>query len=168
MCNPLDAGDNSIANVMPNVPVNTQVFVYRNGAYEPANLFVGVWTAPTQEIPAGQGFFIRNDSADIDLTFVGEVPQGDASNVTLPEGFSMVGSVVPQAGLLTTDLAYPAQVNDTVYQWDVAGQTYLPAALFVGAWVAAEPSLDVGEAVWILPAAGTGTRDWVRDFSVNN
>jgi len=169
MCNPLDAGDNTVANVMPNAAVGTSVYVYRNGAYEAVNSFIGVWLDPAQEIPPGQGFFIRNDTADIDLTFVGEVPQGTDSNVVLPaDSFSLVGSIVPQAGLLQTDLAYPAQAGDGVYQWDVGTQGYKDPFAFVGVWVPSEPQLNVGEAVWILPAAGTGPRDWVRDFSVNN
>jgi hypothetical protein len=170
ICNPLDqgTGNYTVAQLIPNPPENTVIFKYNDGVgYDPANIFeLGAWGDPAQTIPPGKGVFVKVPGGQtLTITFVGEVPQGPASNKNLIANFNMTGSVVPQAGAITTVLQYPADENDVLYKWDVAGQAYLPVFIFeLGAWGPSEPSLAVGEAVFLKPAAA---RTWNRNFSVN-
>jgi hypothetical protein len=170
ICNPLNnTTGNTVANLFPNAPEGTFIYKFIGGAYEQANLFeFGEWGNPSQELLPGEGAFLKTPAGAgyDDLVFVGEGAQGDASNVTLEAGFNMVGSLVPQAGLLSTDLAYPADEGDFAYLYDVATQNYMPAYLYeFGEWAPSEPSLEVAEAAFLKP---TGTRAWDRNFSVND
>lgn len=164
ICNPLMAADNTVAALIPTAPEGTIIYKFAGGAYEPANVFeFGEWSAPTQTIAAGEGVFVKSAGA-FTITFVGEVAQQADSNKALAAGFNMTGSKVPQAGLLSTDLGYPADEGDVVYQWNTAGGAWRPAAVYeFGEW-SAEPTLAVGEAVFINAA---GARAWDRNFSVN-
>jgi hypothetical protein len=166
ICNPLDAGDgmNTISQLVPVAPEGTIVYKFAAGAYETANVFeFGEWSNPAQTIMPGEGVFVKSAGAAT-ITFVGEVPQQADSNKAIAAGFNMTGSVVPQAGLLTTDLGYPADEGDAVYQWNGTTGAWNTAAVYeFGEW-SVEPQLAVGEAVFIKAA---GARAWNRNFSVN-
>ena len=79
----------------------------------------------------------------------------------------MVGSKVPQSGLLQTNLNYvPTAPAESVYQYNNATGGYAifgwdPDAL----WADGEPNLAVGEAVWIYRLGPAGA--WTRTFNVN-
>jgi hypothetical protein len=166
--NPLDAGtgNNTVGNLIPAPPDGTTVYKYINGMYEAANSFgFGSWQNAAQTILPGEGVFIKTPAGQsLTITFVGEVQQGVASNKSLVAGFNMTGSLVPQAGLLQTDLEYVPGEGDIVYKYNVTTQVYDPAYIFgFGVWNT-QPSLAVGEAVFIKAAAA---RTWTRDFSVN-
>jgi len=166
VCNPLDAGtgNNTIAKLIPNATESTFLYKYSNGSYEPPNIFEGgEWSSPNQTLLPGEGAFVKSGGA-FTITFVGEVAQGAASNKQLATGFNMTGSLVPQAGKLSTDLKYVADEGDFVYQWDNAGNTWKAPSIFEGGEWTAEPTLEVGEAVFIKAAA---PRTWNRNFSVN-
>jgi hypothetical protein len=172
VANPLDAGtgNNTVGKLFAAPPEGTVIFKFAGNAYEPANVFeLGEWSNPAQTFGPGEGAFIKVP-AGVNYTnvFVGEVQQKAASNKQLAAGFNMTGSLVPQAGLLTTDLKYPADEGDVVYQFDPAAAgpgAYKPAFVYeLGEWGPSQPSLAVAEAVFIKPAAA---RNWVRDFDVN-
>jgi hypothetical protein len=79
----------------------------------------------------------------------------------------MLGSKVPQSGLLQTDLGYvPAAPAESIYQFSNATGGY---AIYgwdpAGLWDPEEPSLAVGEAVWIYRLGAPG--NWTRTFNVN-
>jgi hypothetical protein len=123
-------------------------------------------TAASTVIPPGTGVFVRNPgSAPLTVTFVGEVPQGAASNQEVPQGFSIKGSTVPMAGTVTS-MGLPGAQGDVIYEWDPAGQKYVPASYddIVNDWLPATPTFDVGEAAFIFKTANT---QWTRNFSVN-
>ncbi len=168
--NPLNNGGNTVAEVLPDVPNGTQIFKFTSGAFESANTFIfGSWDNPNQVIAPGDGFFIGLDNGEISgsatITFVGEVPQGQLSN-PLPAGFSIRGSQVPQAGLLTMDLGFPDAFGDQVFKFDRAAQSYSDAftSFGGGAWDPTEPTLDVGESAFVFKDTASS---WDRDFSVN-
>jgi hypothetical protein len=127
----------------------------------------------TAVIPPGTGVFVRNPSTTaLTCTFVGEVPQGEASNITIPQGFSIKGSTVPIAGTASpTSLNVPGQQGDTLYEWDPAGQRYVAASYddIVLDWISVQPgggspTIDVGEAFFIFK---TAAQSWDRNFQVN-
>lgn len=167
IANPLDAGagNNTVSKVLAGVPDGTTVYKYVASTYvidSYSDLFG--WDNPDMEIAPGTGIFLQIPAgADVNLTFVGEVPQGDASNMALLPGFSIVASKVPQAGKLQTDLKYPAADGDTIYTYAAGAYTIYSFSDLFG-WDPSEPTISVGQAFWSQRvAAGT----WNRNFSVN-
>lgn len=91
--------------------------------------------------------------------------QGDLSN-PIPAGFAIKSSMVPQAGLVSTDLGLAGLADfDTLYQWDVGTQGYVSSTYAFGAWSPAEPTIAVGEAFFLQSSAA---HSWDRTFSVND
>jgi hypothetical protein len=168
VANPLNntaAGGNSVSNLFANVPDGTTLYTYDGAAQK----FVGngkdfgAWANDNQELtPGGGAFLLLPAGGNITVTAVGEVKQG-ALSTPIARGFSIVSSQVPQAGKLQTDLKYTPEDGDTVYSFDVTQQKYVAAGYDFGSW-SAEPSLAVGEAVFLLsPSAKT----WNRTFDPN-
>jgi hypothetical protein len=170
--NPLNAGEgnNTIANLFKGVPDGTQVYKYTGTGFVTAtydgleSAFLPPDAASTTIVP-GEGVFVRNTSAaDIQVTFVGEVPQGTLNNA-YPAGLSIRSSMVPQAGT-AAELGFVGKDGDQINQFDPATQSY-KVSTFDGlenAWLPALTPLAVGEA-FFLRASAAGT--WTRTFSVN-
>jgi hypothetical protein len=96
------------------------------------------------------------------VTFVGEVKQGSLST-PLSAGFNLVASQVPQAGKIQTDLGLVLANNEAVYKFDAQTQQY-SIFIYDDEWLPSEPTLAVGEGVWVRKAAAGS---WNRNFSVN-
>jgi hypothetical protein len=166
VANPLDLPTNNLAAVVPDVPVNTTkvwTFDATTGTYASFTRRATGWAPNGNSVlPPGAGFFIQNTgAADFTVTFVGEVKQGDLSNA-FPAGFSLLGSQVPQAGKVETDLKLPAKNGDKV--WLYVNGVYSTLTRRATAWTPSEPSIDVGQG-FFMQAAAAGT--WTRSFSVN-
>jgi hypothetical protein len=116
-------------------------------------------------IAPGEGAFVFNPSttANLTVTFVGEVLQGAASNQQLPQGFSIKGSTVPSAGPIT-GMTFPAAEGDSIFEWNPTTDQYEPASFEFGEWSPRVPQIDVGEAVFVFKTAAA---TWTRNFSVN-
>jgi hypothetical protein len=121
--------------------------------------------------------FIKAGNGDVNLTFVGDVPQGNvgvAYNKT--GGFSLVSSKVPQAGTPQELKLVPGD-GDVIYQWLLDGQTYKTStwdafggASYTGGWTPTDDvMIGVGEGFWLK---GNGSADpvgtWQRDFDIND
>jgi hypothetical protein len=131
------------------------------GTFEPA-------ANAAQDIPVGQGVFLFvGGAANAQVTFVGEVAQGPASNTLIPSGFSIRASTVPAAGPIT-GMNFPAADGDTIYEWNPTTDSYIISGFdsLVGGWSPAVPNIDVGEAFWVSKT-GTVPVAWDRNFSVN-
>lgn len=155
--NPLSNGANMASEVIPSPPVGTTIYLYDGVSFTSSN-FLGVW-APDVELPVGAGFYIQLGEAT-SITFIGDVLQGNASNKQIPMGLSIQGSLVPQAGGISTDLGFPAEVGDTVFTWDGSG---FEASNYLGVWAPAEPMLGLGDAVFVDKASDAA---WDRNFVV--
>lgn len=169
VANPLDAADNTIPALFAELPAQTTIY-----KFDPASGFVswlnigGNWLgspdASTVSVNPGEGVFIDlPEGEDVTLTFVGEVPQGDLSQ-EVPAGLSIQASQVPQAGGISSVLGFPAQANDTIFEFvDGAYQS----SLFVSGpgWLPGEPEIAVGEAFFVQREGDGGT--WSRNFDVN-
>jgi hypothetical protein len=133
------------------------------GSFEPP-------TSGAQVVPPGQGVFVLvGGTANATVTFVGEVPQGTASNTQIPQGFSIIASTVPAGGPINAPapgLNFPAVDGDTVYEWNATTDSYVINTFdsLVGGWSPSVPNIDVGEAFWVNKVAAT---PWNRNFSVN-
>lgn len=165
VANQLNAGGNTVAEVIPTAPEGTIVYTYGAAGFGITSYDLGEWTDPAASLAPGKAFFILNPgAADMTVTFVGEVPQG-ALSTPLVNGLNLVASQVPQAGGLSADLGYAAAEGDTVHQWNETTQAYgNPSAFDFGEWSPADPSIAVGEGFW-LTRNGAGA--WDRTFSVN-
>jgi len=166
VANQLNAGANTVKDVLPTAAEGTVVFKYTQaGGFKETHVEFGEWTDASATVKPGEGFFVQNPGATpLTLTFVGEVPQGTLKTGLL-KGLNLVSSQVPQAGKLATDLKFPSAEGDVVYQWDSAGQKYKsPNAIEFGDWTGGEPSIAVGEGFFVNKAAAGS---WDRTFSVN-
>jgi hypothetical protein len=166
LANPLNQGDNKIATIMPDVPVNTAIYTWNGTAFDSATKRTSGWSGGAKDavLAPGQGFFIKNvGTTDFTITFVGEVPQGDLK-VAFGAGLSLLGSPVPQTGKVETELKMPAQVNDKLYQF-VAGNYSQYTKRATGWSGGGEPSISVAEGFWYQAGAAG---NWTRSFNVNN
>lgn len=162
--NPLSSGENTLAEVIPSPPDGSQVWLFQNGQWVSSTFssLLGGWTEPLN-LPVGVGFFFNHAGSEaVTVTFVGEVLQGDDTNKTVPEGLSIQGSLVPQAGALTSDLQFPGADGDVAYSWNGSWTTATFSPI-LGGW-SPEPSLAVGGAVFVDKSAEA---QWDRDFTIN-
>jgi len=161
--NPLVNSNNTVAQLFPNPPFLTTIYKFTAGAFQPANTFLGAWGDPNQVLAPGEGAFINFPAGpNITNTYVGEVRTGNLTNTLIP-GFNMVGSQVPQAGLLQADLGLVPGFLDSVYQFN--NHVYAPANTYLGSWGGGDPSIAVGEAFWFNNAQ-PANNNWSRSFTV--
>jgi hypothetical protein len=162
IANQLDSGDNTVANLMPEVPEGTTLykFVPATGAYSANSFEFGEWANPAMTLEPGEGAFISTAEAFTAL-LVGEVKQG-ALSTPLVQGFQIVASQVPQAGAVDSVLGFVPEEGDTVYRFNNATGSYASATYEFGEWFA--PSLEVGESFFLFKV-GAAT-SWDRTFNV--
>jgi len=165
IANPLDnKAGNTVENLFANAPAGLQIFVYRAGAFDDASYDpdFGGWTKSLTLAP-GEGFWLNWPGESATITFVGDVMQGALVN-PVPAGYSIKGSMVPQAGKLATDLGFPAAAGDTFFTYSCTGgyadATFDPD---FGGWTPAEPVIGVGQGFWAVTSAAV---EWKRDFTV--
>lgn len=185
IANPLDNTNNGLNTLLPGMPNNSRVYRFDNGANYVVSTYltaVGRWTSNMVFNP-GDGFFVFVAGANpVNVTFVGEVPQGNLVNDLTAGIFQIKGSQVPQAlplgrpnstvGVAT--LEYPAVVNDQVFLfsnttgYSVATYRQIgPNQLWTGTGVTADGPVIPVAAGFFLFRAPAGTADWTRTFSVN-
>ncbi len=172
LANQLNKPTNSLATVLPAVPANTTVYVLNSGtgAFDTAiKLPDGSWsgTAANATLEPGAGFFLKNDGAvDLSITLTGAVPVGTNLTVRVPAGWSLLSSIIPQAGSLERDLKFPAAVGDQFFLFDTASQFYLPAyTRRLGGWTGGvgngEPVIMPTQAFFYKAVSPT---NWTRSF----
>jgi len=176
--NPLDnkaTGGNVVKNLFGGLPGGSQVYVFNGKSFDTAQVddfgggLVGPAAVTDHVLAPGEGVFVRVDAAQ-NITFVGEVPAGTQVN-HIPTGFSVRSSQVPQAGKIATDLFFPVAEGDQIYKYKNATGKYDTYTFTFGAWdtppgvpAGTEPSLDVGEAVFVRTDAA---KDWTRKFDIS-
>ena len=168
ICNPLKVtAGNDLNHVLPlaDADIGTTIYTYDTSFHSTTFLGSAAGWTPNLTVAPGQGFFISLGAGKT-LTFVGDVPQGPDSNISISNGLTLIGSPVPQS-LVLDQLAFPADIGDTVYFYRGTPKAYVQATyLGPGAgWVpAAAATPAVGEGFWSSKGlAGT----WTRNFSVN-
>jgi len=180
--NPLDNKNGNVIkdlfkNITPTLPNNLKVYKLVGTSFVTATYddiaadFIGGGATATLDPNKGEGAFVQvPGTATLTATFVGEVPQGNLS-VTLPTGFSIVSSPVPQAGN-TADLKLDAvgQQGDKIFKFDTTTKKYVTAAFddIVGGFTLSNGNpitLGVGEAFYYQNSKAQKT--WTRTFSVN-
>ena len=164
IANPLSTGaTNGAAEIM--ALVDGSVYLTWNGSsydYTSYDTGFGGWidfnsnpsTPPS--LPPGKGFFFFNPGAVYTNTWVGSVvPAPGATNtLTLPSGYSLVGSVLPVAGSAITaaPVGLPLIDGSVILKWNGSSYDYSSYDTGFGGWIdfnsnpAAEPGYTVGQA----------------------
>jgi hypothetical protein len=145
------------------------------------------WFSPSDPSPTinpGEGYFIFPTGPDpLNLTFVGEVPQGTLSNPLPPaNNFSIRSSIVPQTARLgdtatAGTLLFAAEDGDNVYLFNPATQGFSDAYTYfdmVGWFNPTDPdaapngpNIPVATGFFIQKSSTATKTAWVRTFSVN-
>lgn len=164
--NPLVAGDNRAAALFDHAPIGTSIHTPGpTGEFVKAERTASGWINGDLLLPPGRGFYVGNPEQEpFTITFVGNVLQGSLTNSLLP-GTSLTGSLVPQEGLISTDLHFPPNIGVLVHVFNGTGpqaNEYLFTSL---GWLPHEPSLMVGDTMWVTTERGA---NWTRSFSVNH
>jgi hypothetical protein len=196
LVNPLNGTNNNVNTIMP-LPnaagfAGCAVFRYdstTSSFKDPLEWFDDFgWFSPSEDNPPinpGEGFFFRNAaSTPVNLTFVGEVPQGSLT-IDVPGNNKLAfrGSQVPQAAPIgdntinaTGTLQFPADAGDAIFFYNSASGSYAdPFEYFADyGWFAASgdqgpagPTIPVGTGFAVRKGVGVPTRAWNRTFSVN-
>lgn len=167
--NPLqNQTDNTVPGLFGNMELGTTVYKWNGTGFDSAtSLGEGEWLygGPEFTVLPGDGVFVfvpLEVATPPTVTFVGEVLQGDASNMKVKSGFQLISSKVPQTGKVSTDLKFPGDVGDTIYTWNGAG--YDSFTCLGDDWLPEEPTINVAQAFWSYKSAEA---DWNRNFSVN-
>lgn len=168
IANQLDAGagNNTVGKLFAGVPDGTTLYKYTGTGYviNGYSEVLGDWDDPAMTLVPGEGAWINNPTqAAITITFVGEVKQGALVN-SIPAGFAIRSSIVPQSGQLDTVLGFPAAEGDTVYFYRNGSYQISAYSDALGEWDT-PPVPAVGESFWTKVSAA---KDWNRQFSVNN
>lgn len=167
LANPLSLATNTLATVLPDVPANTVVWKW-NGAFAKYTMRSSGWgTAGSTPVAPGEGFFVQNVAATpLTITFVGEVLTG-TQTVTINPGYNLLGSKIPQAGKIETELGVPVKQNDIVYKFagTYSSTTRRTDATPWGANGVNEPVIDVGEGFFLLSKSAAATT-WTRNFTI--
>ena len=113
-----------IAALLPAPPSQTVFYAFNGGfASSTFDPDLGGWDPdPNLPLPYGGGGFLYNPTgSSFTMTLVGDVGQGSLAN-PIPAGLSIRSSKVPQAGLISTTLGFPAATFDVVNQFANPGQ----------------------------------------------
>ncbi len=152
-----------------NLPSGANVFAFTGGAFAPNATYGSKsgWSGGTNYVNAalapGRGVFVQLPSAKT-ITLVGNVMQGGLSN-SYPAGYSVISSMVPQGGLIQTDLGYVPVSGVNIFRYNPAIQNYAPNYTWgtKSGWSPSQPTLNIGEAVFVQSPSASA---WVRNFTV--
>lgn len=151
---------------------NPATGLYESATFNFINKSWGNTPVAVLGLQPGNGIFLKNGNAGTagptTVTLVGNVMQGTLGN-PINQGYQIASSMVPQAGLISTDLGLlPGQIggNSKVYKFTGATQLYSSATVnnLSKQWNAGqEPNLGVAEAIFLQSSNAT---NWTRTFNV--
>jgi hypothetical protein len=166
IANQLNATNTTLDVLLGSVPDGCQCFIFSNGVYSTYTMDGGWQPNGFSKLDPGLGCFFKNPyGSNIVVTFVGEVPQGSLTN-SMPAGFAIRSSIVPQAGDVVTLLGIPANDGDQIFKYN-PGPTpgYSTFTWDTDSYQPVNPSMGVGEAFFVKNGV---QKNWIRTFSVNN
>jgi len=177
IANQLNTTNNTIGALLAPPMVNDSDKLFKfNGSFSASaySTLDGQWDPdPTVTMNPGEAVFYQNaQSATETLTFVGEVLQGSLTN-TLPINVKVMrASMVPQQGLVSTDLGVPTADGDHLFVFNTAqngsGYTAYAYSTLDGQWDPNEPTINVGQGFFFTTAstAPPANTNWIRNFTV--
>ena len=161
---------NTISTVMAAPPDGTFIYKYKKnvGGYTIVDFADGAWEGDdvNMTLDPGDGFWVYAPVAFTN-TFVGEVVLGSTNSV--PNGYTIISPVVPQAGSLSS-IGFVAKEGDFIYQLKPTGgykvNDYVDSA-WEGDDGGVEPVVGIGESFWVYSNPATGAHSpWVRNITV--
>jgi hypothetical protein len=163
IANPLNTTNNTIGVLLPDLPSFSSIYKWNEttSQFDIATIVFGTWDHPEYTLNPGEGAFVNTDTP-FSITWVGEVRQGNLTN-TVPAGYSIRASQVPQAGSVST-LGLTVGDFDSVYKWNNGANQYDIYTYVFGSWGPSEPVIGVAESFFINAGAPF---TWNRSFSVN-
>lgn len=167
IANQLNTTNNTLNGLLPSPEPGLRILKWNGGwdtwTFDDLDL---IWVPDGDAtLNVGEAALARSDNATT-LTFVGEVLQGALSNpLPAAEVYGARASMVPQAGLVQTDLGFPTEPAGRILKWNGGWDSYLFDDLDL-VWTPNEPSLAVGEGVLVLKGAGATATAWTRNFTV--
>ena len=169
IANPLNAAVNTLGALIPAAPDGAQFYKFTPGSGFATFTFDGLDNAwgpnGNVSLAPGEGGFLNNPTAgNVVVTFVGDVLQGTL-NTSLPNGFSIASSKVPQTANVDA-LLLPPDDGDQLFKFVNPGPGYVTYTFdgLDNAWGPSSPVINVGESFFINK---TVSRTWTRVFSVN-
>jgi len=175
IANQLNTTNNTIGELLkpPMVDNNDQLFKFAGGfaGYQYSADDESWIPNPDATLNPGEAAFFLPAAART-LTFVGEVLQGNLVN-TLPLNTRVLrASMVPQQGLISTDLGVPYDNNDQLFVFNVAQNNGGYAGFQYSAddesWIPSEPTINVGQGFFYIKDANAAPSNatWTRNFTV--
>jgi hypothetical protein len=160
--------DRSLSALIPNPLPTTRVYFFSQVGGYSIKTFDDldlIWLPDgTTPMALGSAVFVESPAPQT-FTFLGEVPQGTLNTPT-PTGFNLVGSQVPQSGLVSA-LGLVGEPNDRIYRL-VSGSYQISTFDDLDlVWLPAEPNVNVGEGFFLEKANTSSTLTWSRTFTVN-
>jgi len=159
--NPLFGGNDRLPELFEKMPDGTSVSKFDNVLHRLKEnaLKAGQWTNPRDRLGPGEGAIVLNPSLDYRiLTFVGEAKLGGFA-ISVPAGFSIQTSSVPEPGALYPDLGFPMEDGDVIHQFDRDQQKYVLYPYVGKGWAAGPPIMSVAESFWV---AKKSPGNWLR------
>ncbi|HOC54313.1 MAG TPA: hypothetical protein PKI20_01685 [Verrucomicrobiota bacterium] len=167
VANQLNTTNNTLNGLFPNPVPSMQVLKW-NGGWDTYTFDdIDLMWLPNGDatLNVGEAAVVKSP-ADTTLTFVGEVLQGALSNpLPAAEVYGARASMVPQAGLVATDLGFPSEASDQILKWNGGWDTYTYDDIDL-MWLPSEPTLAVGEGVVLKKGPGSTAAAWTRNFTV--
>jgi len=156
--------DQTVHTQIPNLPDGVSLFKVDGNGFI-ANNFLDGWSDPDMLLVPGQGWFLSNPSTEpFTVTMVGDVFEGRLTN-HLQKGYSLCSSLVPQAGLISSQVGFPPTDGVQVFVWDQLLQNYSRYDAIDYDWQPEEPSIEIARAFWVKEP---NDHDWIREFSVTD
>jgi hypothetical protein len=184
IANQLNSGNNVITNLIPISSAMAGDALYKFNPFTQVYTVFSVngsgqWAggdATTATLNPGEAAFFYNANDPVTFTFVGTVLQGSLTNSLVAAdpntgagGFSLVSSIVPQAGNISTNLGLAidsSMAGDAAYVYDITNQVYHVSSVNgSGQWSPTSPSVNVGQGFFFYNA--NTTLSWTRTFTVN-
>jgi len=197
ICNPLNGTNNNVNTIIPTAPQGSRIYRWRNSgpnaqSFATDNYVTVSEGAPsdgwydlssgnpsTNNIAPGEAFFFNKVTpGNSTLTFVGEVPQGNLTNVVGTLN-AFISSIVPQQATFTA-LGFPGRRGMIYQEWIPGKQGYgnFLNYLTTADGAPADGWYDLASSAQIdpTPAVGQGfvinnptgsVQSWGRTFSVN-
>ncbi len=168
--NPLNQTNNDVSSVFTTGPTYPGLTVYKRNAsntgFDSASFDpdLAAWNGPLDVSP-GTGLIVASPGGvTFSNTFIGEVVLNSTN--ALAGGFNLKASVVPQQGLIQTDLLAPSTPGDVVYLQNSAGTGFDTYSFDpdLAAWTPSEPTIPVAKGFYYFN--GGIAKSWIRHFSV--
>jgi hypothetical protein len=158
IANQLNQGGNTLKEIMPVVPDGTVVSKYDNvsGSWASStySAALGAWVPSSIVLRPGDGAQVVSPTP-FSLTFSG-APNVPALPLAIPDGETwLVSRQTNDVGTYENIVGTPPAAGAVVYKWNPANASYTLYTYSESGWSGGvEPTVAVGESVWIGPDGG--------------